>query len=358
MKILILTPYPLSYAPSQRFRFEHFLKCMEEKNMTYDFQSFISIKGWEILYQKGKTIDKALSVINGYLRRITLLYRLSAYSHIWLHRELTPFGPPVFEWLIAKVFHKKIIYDFDDAIWMADQEKESLPWRILKWRSKVASISGWSWKVAAGNEYLASYARQYCPNVSVFPTVVNTTMHSPKPKTQNPKPGKLTIGWTGSHSTLFYLNNLFPVLKTLEQLHDFNFLVIANKNPELPLRNFQFIRWNKDTEIEDLCHMDIGIMPLEDTEWAKGKCGFKLIQYLAIGIPAVASPVGVNDRIVLEGETGYLANSPETWIQSLEALLTNDELRNEMGRKGREHIVKNYSVKSQEEHFLHLFRDE
>lgn len=357
MKILFLAPYPLQSAPSQRFRFEFFHKFMEEKGMAYDFQSFLSIKGWKVLYEKGRTIDKALAVAGGFLRRMSLLFYLQRYSHIFIHRELTPFGPPVFEWLIGRVFQKKIIYDFDDAIWMPDQVTENPAWKILKWRSKVGSVCKWSWKVTAGNEYLADYARVHCSRVICFPTVVDTEIHQPDPTKKVSDQEKLTIGWTGSHSTLFYLNDIIPILQKLEQRHDFNFLVIANKNPQLPLQNFWYIPWNKETEIEDLSNMDIGIMPLEDTEWAKGKCGFKLIQYLAIGIPAVASPVGVNVQIIRDGETGYLADTQEKWLSSLELLLSNHALRKEIGKQGRREMIHHYSVASQKERFLGLFQD-
>lgn len=323
--------------------------------MSYDFQSFISIKGWEILYQKGKTIDKAFSVIQGYLRRIALLFRVKSYDFVLIHRELTPFGPPIFEWIIAKVLRKKIIYDYDDAIWLADQESENPLWKILKWRSKVASICRWSWKVTAGNQYLAQYARKQCQNVVILPTVVDTNTHHASFLETKPDAQKITIGWTGSHSTLFYLNDVIPVLQELEQSYDFEFLVIANKDPHISLTHFRFIPWNKHTEIEDLSKIDIGIMPLEDTEWAKGKCGFKLIQYLAIGIPAVANDVGVNNQLILEEETGFLADSHEKWLQSLKKLLTHKDLRKQMGSRGRDLIEKEFSVESQKEKFLSLF---
>ena len=363
MKILVLAPYPLHEAPSQRFRFELFLKFMEQNNVSWDFQSFLLADEWKILYKTGGIAGKVKSVLRGFLRRTSKLSQLGRYQFILIHRELTPFGPPIFEWIIAKVFRKKIIYDFDDAIWMPDQNRENPIWRWLKWRSKVKSICKWSWKVSTGNEYLANYARQYNDQVVVLPTVVDTKIHQPpNAKGQKPKAipkafgsQKPTIGWTGSHSTLFYLDEITPILQDLEKEMDFEFLVIANKNPELPLKNFRFIPWNKTTEIEDLCQMNIGIMPLEDTEWSKGKCGFKLIQYLALGIPAVASPVGVNSDIVQEGVTGFLTNSPEEWKIHLKKLLEDKTLRNKLGYNGRKLIDVNFSVESQKEKFLELF---
>lgn len=356
MKILILAPYPLGKAPSQRFRFEHFFKFIEDRDTQWHFQPFVSAKGWNILYKKGNNISKLSIIVRGFARRVLLLFKLRKYNFIFIHRELTPFGPPIFEWIIAKVFRKKIIYDFDDAIWLPDPNGENWLWKTLKWRSKVASICKWSWKVSVGNEYLADFARQYCNQVEIFPTIVDTGVHSPNAQApKHPITRSPTIGWTGSHSTLFYLNELLPVLQELGNGIEFEFLVIANKNPELPLKGFRFLPWNKETEIEDLSQIDIGVMPLEDNEWAKGKCGFKLIQYLALGIPAVASPVGVNQEIVLDGKTGFLANSETEWKEKLLILLKDEKLRIELGQNGRRLIEEKFSVKSQENHFLGLF---
>ena len=356
MKILILIPYPPNEAPSQRFRFELFFKHLDTSQTTNETQSFISPQEWKALYAEKKVGSKFLSVFNGFLRRIIVLFKVSQYDFIFIHRELTPFGPPIFEWIIANVLKKKIIYDFDDAIWLPDQNKESSIWTWLKCRSKVASICKWSWKVSVGNEYLGDFARKYNENVVVVPTVVDTAVHYREISRPTGQVGRLIIGWTGSHSTLQYLDLLLPSLQQLEKEIDFEFRVIANKNPNLPLKNYSFIPWNKESEIEDLATLDIGVMPLPDDEWAKGKCGFKLIQYLALEIPAVASPVGVNTNIINHDKTSLLASTTEEWTESLKKLLLNPSSRAEMGKKGRALIEKNYSVQSQKDNFLGLFK--
>jgi len=421
VKILFLTPYPPDKAPSQRFRFELFIKeiagpatigsrgkwanseigkwgnseLRNESNessgsnrpdsnyLKIKSQSFLSEKGWKILYSKGNALQKIWAILMGFGRRKWMLLQASSYDYVFIHRELTPFGPPIFEWFLAKVLRKKIIYDFDDAIWMDDGHDNNPLWTWLKWRSKVASICKWSWKVSAGNEYLADFARQYCDQVVVMPTVVDTGRHTitlresqgdkrvpqgqkngpdamvrtgASVRTRDVNPDRsVRIGWTGSHSTLMYLDPILPVLQELQNEHDFQFVVIANKDPKLPLKNYQFIKWTEENEVSDLQQLDIGIMPLENTEWAKGKCGFKLIQYGAVGIPSVASPVGVNSEVLIDEKTGYLASTTQEWKTCLEKLLKDPELRSKMGQAAREHIVANYSVESQKEKFLSLF---
>lgn len=353
-RILILAPYPWNEAPSQRFRFELLSKNTEEKGLAFSFASFYSTKGWKRLYHSTHSIGKLWLLVVGFARRKLHLIKAINHDIILIHRELTPIGPPIFEWLIAKVLRKKIIFDYDDAIWMNDGHDGKLSW-ILKSRWKIRMICRWSWKVSAGNEFLADFARQYCDQVVVIPTVVDTNTHNRKIQESISGNNKLTIGWTGSHSTLFYLNEVLPILAELQKTIDFTFLVIANKNPELPLRNYRFVKWNKETEVDDLQQIDIGIMPLEDTAWARGKCGFKLIQYGAIGIPAVASPVGVNQEVIDDGHTGFLATLKETWNEKLLALLTDETLRLSMGLAARQKIEKEYAADSIKQKFVDLF---
>ncbi|XOV91916.1 MAG: glycosyltransferase [Bacteroidota bacterium] len=357
-KILFMVPYPPGKAPSQRFRFEHFLKFMEQNDSQCDFQPFVSVNDWDSLYSEMAKSSGFGILLSGFLTRIKGLFNLKMYDIIFIHRELTPIGPPIFEWIIAKILKKKIIYDFDDAIWLPDQNKESTIWRWLKWRSKVTSICKWSWKVSVGNEYLAEYARRYNDEVIIMPTVVDTEIHKPLTPLHPPSMGdKVVIGWTGSHSTLQYLNKILPALQQFEKSVDFEFRVIANKDPQLTLKNYSFIKWNKESEIEDLNTFDIGVMPLPNDEWSKGKCGFKLIQYLALEIPAVASPVGVNKEIISHRKNGFLANSHQEWMDGLTKLIQDKTMRKAFGKLGRNLILRNYSAESQKGTFLSLFND-
>lgn len=356
MKILFLTPYPIHQAPSQRYRFEQFFPLLDQKNIQWRVASFLTESGWKVLYKTNNPVVKILLVILGFFRRIYHLNLCLNYDVIFIHRELSPSGPPLFEWIIAKILRKKIIYDFDDAIWLNDGHDANTLWTWLKWRSKTAAICSWSWKVSAGNEFLATFASNYCNQVVINPTVVNTAIHQKiKSVAGHLRP---VIGWTGSHSTLFYLDEVVPVLQSLEKEIDFEFLVIANKNPQLPLQHFTFVPWNESTEIQDLSQIDIGIMPLENTEWAKGKCGFKLIQYGAMGIASVASPVGTNKQVVINGETGLFASSHEEWKTTLKTLILAPAIREKMGSAARRHIESHYAVAANQEKWLKMFDEQ
>ena len=357
MKILFLVPYPLQEAPSQRFRFEQYFKMLENKGHQIQTQSFLSAKDWKLFFQSGQLVKKAWALISGYLKRIYALALATRFDFIFIHRETTPLGPPVFEWIIAKILRKKIIYDFDDAIWLTDRVNEPALLRLLKWRSKVGSICRWSYKVSCGNRYLQEYALQFNPKSIVNPTTIDCeNMYAPKEQGSKEKSDKLVIGWTGSHSTLKYLKSLERVLQKLE--HEFNqitLLVIADQPPSLNLQRMEFIRWNAKTEIEDLSRIGIGIMPLPDDEWTKGKCGFKALQYMALEIPAVVSNVGVNIEIISHGVEGFLCSSEEEWLTSLRKLISNPDLRISLGKNGRKKVLACYSVTANSASFLSLF---
>ena len=166
---------------------------------------------------------------------------------------------------------------------------------------------------------------------------------------------KFVIGWTGSHSTTRYLNEIVEVLKKLEGKFNFELQVIADIAPDIELKSFRFIKWNKEHEINDLLAFNIGIMPLKDDPWAAGKCGFKALQYMALGIPALVSPVGVNTKIVDDGINGFICKTPEDWKNAIEKLIQDHALLMEMAQNTRKKIEENYSVKSNTANFLNLF---
>lgn len=358
MKVLFLIPHPLGVSPSQRFRFEQYFDELKAHGHRYSVQSFLNSGNWKSFFTPKNSHIKLFALFCGFAKRFGMLFTVSSYDVVFIHREAAPIGPPVIEWLLAKVLRKKIIYDFDDAIWITDRLAEPRIVRLLKWRHKVAAVCRWSYKVSCGNEYLCAFARQYNPRVIYNPTTVDCVhRHNPDlyPKQRNKK-NDIVIGWTGSHSTLKYLNALEAVLQDLElKFPELQILVIADRKPDLALRNLRFKPWSEKTEIPDLLAIDIGIMPLPDDEWANGKCGFKAIQYMALEVPAVASPVGVNTRIIDSGYDGILCSTDEEWMKALSMLIQDHDLRLKLGAEGRKKIAATFSVLANKDNFLKLF---
>lgn len=357
--VLFLFPYPLGHAPSQRFRFEQYFGMLQEEGYTLECQSFLSESGWHVLYTKGNLIRKIVSVSNGFIRRMKLFTGpLQRASFVFIHREVAPVGPPILEWLIARVFGKKIIYDFDDSIWLPNTSDENRLISRLKWHSKVKNLCRWSHVVSAGNRYLALFAEAFASRVVINPTTVDAHHRHTPGSAASSTSGVVTIGWTGTHSTLRYLEGLEPVLQQLESAFGdrVRFLIIANREPALSLRNLVFVPWAEEREIEDLRLIDIGIMPLVEDEWSKGKCGLKALQYMSLGIPTVASPVGVNTEIIRDGVCGFLCYDPECWRKTLSRLVEDSALRVKIGTAGRSRVLADYSTESNRSSFLSLFR--
>jgi glycosyltransferase involved in cell wall biosynthesis len=411
MKILIVCPYPFGKAPSQRFRFEQYLEYLDAE---FEIASFWKEDEWPGIYRDSGLIAKIFQTARAFFRRFILAFTLSKYQKVFIHREATPIGPPWFEWLLAKVFRIPFVFDFDDAIWLPNSSEANAKMvQRFKNHGKTAKICGWAKTVTVGNDFLANYASQFATDVRIIPTTIDTenhhnpalllessrkdsptekdphnrppSSHRPSPNTQYPVTERRfpsgaegsrgtipntqypipntkqpTIGWTGSHSTLKQLTPLFPILEEIHKEEPFRFLLIADQPPAEMPRFVEFREWNKDNEIKDLSEMDIGIMPLYDSEWEKGKCGFKALQYMALEIPAVVSPVGVNAEIVQDQLQGYHAeNMPpdasKIWRDRLLTLLRDPALRQKMGKAGRKRVEDNYSVNSQKEAYREVF---
>lgn len=356
MSVAFWCPYPRGGAPSQRFRYEQYLPRLAEQGIAYEIYPFLDERTNRILYQPGRIPQKVLGIVGGFLRRWVHLFKARSADYVFIHREATPLGPPWAEWLLAKVLRKKIIYDFDDAIWLQDASSVNSVSTLLKWPKKVSAVCRWSYTVSAGNAYLANFAQQHTARVVVNPTTIDTHQHHHT--LQQQKTDRPVVGWTGSHSTLKYLEPLVPVFQQLERTYDLRLVVIANRPPDIKLSSLDFVPWNLATEIDDLLRVHIGLMPLPNDRWARGKCGFKALQYLALGIPALVSPVGVNTQIVEHGQEGYHCTTDEDWYHYLAKLLSDASLRVQMGQAGRQKVIDRYSVRANTENFLGLFSDQ
>ncbi len=352
-KILFLTPSPLGISPGQRFRFEHYLPMLKENGFEYNVRPFLSLNGRKQLYTKGNVLAKIFAILGGFWRRLGDMFLLHKYDYIYIHRWATTAGPPVFEWMIAKIFRKKIIYDFDDAIWV-NESAYNKKYLAVKFLGKVAKICKWSHKVSVGNAYLYEFAANHNGNTFIVPTVVNTEeVHNIMQKQQVAMPA---VGWTGSFSTLLYLDIIVPALQSLQTKVPFEFVVIADKDPKLPLKYYRFIKWNAETEVADLLNFHIGLMPLTDDEITRGKCGFKAIQYMSLGIATIVSPVGMNTTLITDGVDGFYATDKLGWEEKISLLLQDASLRKKLSDAARTKIEEHFSVASTKQIFISLFQ--
>ncbi len=356
-KILFIAAHRPGRSPSQRFRFEQYFEFIIRHGFEIDFSYLISDKDDSKFYGEGNYLTKFLVLLKSFLIRIKDIFIANNYDLIFIQREAFMTGTTFFE----KRFHKskaRIIFDFDDSIWLSNVSdgNKNLEW--LKDYSKTGKIIQLSDLIIAGNKYLADYAFNFNPNVKIIPTTIDTDYHIKKTEKQNEKKetGRVCIGWTGTSTTLKHFQLIIPALVKIKEKYGdkIEFKVIADKFFSNSLLEIKTTQWRKETEIKDLIEIDIGIMPLPDNDWSRGKCGFKGLQYMALEIPTVMSPVGVNNEIIKEGVNGFLAATEDDWCEKIGRLIDSGDLRNKIGKEARKTVIEKYSVESQKNIFLQL----
>ncbi len=342
-------------SPGQRFRCEQYLPALREAGFEIRWHALLNEKDDRLFYSKGRYAAKAFLLIRSFFSRLKALRSVRKGDIAFVYREAFMLGNTFFEQRLKRR-GAKLVFDFDDAIWLMEVSEGNRSLAFLKRPGKTADICRLSDRVITGNDYLAAYARSYAKQVEVIPTSIDTEYHRPLPLAS--RDDRVCIGWTGSESTVKHFEMLLPVLRKLKDKYGerISFKLISNSRESYPEIGLESTAWSREREVEELAGIDIGIMPLPDDEWSRGKCGFKLLQYMAVGKPVVASPVGVNSRIVDEGVNGFLAAGEEEWIEKLSLLIEDAERREKMGARGREKIKRDYSMQGLKERYVSLFR--
>lgn len=348
-RILFVAAHRPDRSPSQRFRFEQYLSFLKENGFDYDFSWLISEKDDSRFYSPGNLRTKVMILLRSWWKRKKDAWRASDYDIVFVQREAFMTGSTRFE----KKFTKsgaKLVFDFDDAIWNLDTSDANKKFEWLKNPGKTAEIISMSHLVIAGNQYLANYAKRHNKNVVIIPTTIDTNEYRRDGDLSDraePRVDKaICIGWSGSLTTIKHFEFAVPFLREIKKKYGdrVSIKVIGDStylNEELGVRG---IAWKKEDEVIELSSFDIGIMPLPDDEWAKGKCGLKGLQYMALGIPTIMSPVGVNTEIIRDGENGMLASTTEEWVSKLDQLISSAELRRSIGTAAIKSVKDSYSV--------------
>lgn len=344
MRVLALMPSLYDTSPGQRYRLEQWEPLLRERGVEITYEPFESPELHDVVYESGQLGQKLKLVSQAIRRRSSVLTKIKDFDVVYIFREAALLGPPVFErWISQK--HIPIVFDFDDAIFVSYKSPSNGYLSYLKFAGKTKTICRLAAHVMVGNPYLASYARQVNKNVTVIPTTIDTEKYRAPNKIESE--GPITIGWTGSHSTVQHLDTLRSALQKLALRQSIRLRVIGTPAYQIEGLEVDARKWRSHTELEDLSAIDIGVMPLPDDNWSKGKCGLKALQFMALGIPTVCSPVGVNTDIIHDNVNGLIASSEEEWIEKLGLLVRSRELRERLGRQGRQTVEQNYSAKAQ-----------
>jgi glycosyltransferase involved in cell wall biosynthesis len=340
VRVLAWVPQPFDTSPGQRFRIEQWDPHLRARGIDITYSPFASPELTTLLSLPGHVGAKALGVLRALTRRVAESRAAAKYDLLYVFREGALAGPALAERLVLRS-GLPMVFDFDDAVWIRYVSPSNSYLSYLRCPGKTATLSRLARHVLAGNDYLKSYAERFNSSVSVVPTTVDTKRFAPPAARPGQRP---VIGWTGSFSTSRYLQLIKPALERLRRSHDFRFVVVGGAGFHAEGVDVEDRPWRSATEVQDLLDFNIGVMPLPDTEWERGKCGFKALVYMALGISAVASPVGVNSEIVQHGVNGLLASSPEEWESALGRLLADAELRRRLGQAGRATVESRYAT--------------
>ncbi len=354
-KILFIASHRPDRSPAQRFRFEQYLAFLKKNGFDYDFSYLITAEDDKIFYSPGNLHNKLLIFFKSAMRRFRDVWNAAQYDIIFVQREAFMTGSSFFEKRFASS-KAQLVYDFDDAIWNHDVSDANKKFGWLKDPAKTGKIIGLSDLVIAGNQYLSDYASGFNKNVMIIPTTIDTDGYRPAPEVVQ-STNKIIIGWSGSITTIRHFELALPFLRKLREKYGerLEFKVIGDGNYRNSELGIEGIPWKMEDEIKELTSFDVGIMPIPDDDWSKGKCGLKGLQYMALEVATVMSPVGVNSAIIREGENGFLASTTAEWVDRISRLIDDADLRTRLGKAARKTVIENYSVHSQQKVYLNAF---
>ena len=359
IKVAALTSGQLD--PAARFRVRQHIKPLKKLGIqvqeyipNIDKNQFVPHFAQGMKYQKplrammlgAKLLSRFPGVLGSWTNQVT-----------WVQRELIP-GRCTLEPFLKK----PLVFDVDDAIWLASasdySNQRAYAGRVL---CSIQSIARCADIIIAGNHYLADWFADYGAEVRIIPTAIDTERFRPKLTSSEQNSAQFVIGWTGSAGNLSYLQALESSLKEfLNQFSDSELLVIADRHPSfssLPSEKVRYIPWSPQTEVTAVQQMDIGLMPLPNNEWTKGKCSFKMLQYMACSIPVIVSPVGMNAEVLDLGNIGIAATTESDWYDALVLFYKDRKLSYEYGKQGRIIIEQNFSQKIVMEKLVKVFQD-
>lgn len=349
MRVLILPRYgPLG--ASSRVRMYQYLPHLRAAGIEVEVSPLFGDDYVRALYERRRAWG---DIVGGYARRIATQLSGGDFDVLWVEKEILPWLPTCAERVRGR---HAVVVDFDDAVFHRyDLHRSVLVRRLLGRR--IDRVMQKADMVTAGNAYLAAHATAAgCRRVEQIPTVVDIDRY-PAPLRAMRETGQVVIGWIGSPATAHYLRPLAPVVEHLVQERGVDAVAVGARPDQVQGTPFRSVPWSEATEAELLATFDIGIMPLLDAPWERGKCGYKLIQYMACGIPVVASPVGVNTDIVVPGQNGWLAADEAQWGAALRGLVDDPQARFSMGAAGRALAAEWFSLQAQAPRVVELLKD-
>lgn len=362
MKVLAFASYPVQ-AAATRYRLHQFVGPLSDRGIAVTIRPFIDSKLFESLYDRRALPGTAVGLVKAGLFRLSDVFAARKADVILIQREAMIYGPPVIEWLSTRLGGPPMVLDLDDATYVpyTSPTYGSLG-KVFKWFSKTDDLIRWAQIVTCGNRAIAEYVSSKGTKARLLPTVVDTEVFRPLPK-KDRGTSKLVLGWVGTHSTFPYLESIFPVLQELARNYRFQLKIVGSGRKEIsiPGVDVENLEWKLDREVRDFQSFDIGLYPivtqLYADAWAAGKSGFKAIQYMAVGIPYVATPIGAIAEIGEVGTTHFCASTNDEWRNALTMLMTDLGRCEMMGAAGRGHAIERFGLAAQADKLAAALRE-
>jgi glycosyltransferase involved in cell wall biosynthesis len=361
MNVLALASYPVE-AAATRYRLEQFAGPLARRGITLTIHPFLDSKLFQQFYQRNALPGTVIGLVKSGLLRLRDVLATNKADVILIQREAMTYGPPLIEWLVARVFKRPMVLDLDDATYVSyTSPTYGRAGRALKWFSKTDNLIRWAAIVTCGNRAIAEYVSSLGATARIIPTVVDTEIFRPAERAA--AAGPIVLGWIGTHSTFPYLESIFPVLEQLAKTLQFRLKVVGAGREviSIPGVEIENVPWKLEREVEDFQSLEIGLYPIDaalySEKWAAGKSGFKAIQYMAVGIPYVATPVGGSAEIGEVGTTHFFASTGDEWRDALKELIVDSDKRKWMGAAGRRHVVAHYGLSAQADKLAEALRE-
>jgi glycosyltransferase involved in cell wall biosynthesis len=347
--MLILCPYPEGVAAGQRLKYEQYFDDWRALGFDLTVSPYMDMAMWNRAYAPGHYLAKALGLLRGHIRRLRDLFRIHRYDLVYVFMWVTPMGTSVFE-RIVRGRARALVYDVEDNVLVGQNlPKDHNPnhWaKLLKGAGKARFLIRRADHVITSSPFLNDTCLEM--NEKKACTYISSSVDTDRFLPANAYEGSenVTVGWTGTHSTRIFLDLLRTVFQRLAERVKFRLKVIGNFDYELPGVDLEVVRWSAEREVADLQTFDIGVYPLAIEDWVFGKSGLKAIQYMAFGLPTVATEVGTTPRLIRDGENGLLVKTEEEWLEALERLVSDPALRRTLGEAARRDAVEKYSTRA------------
>jgi len=335
IRVLALASYPVESA-SSRYRITQFIEPLARRGIDVTFSPFLDAALFADLYRPGRLLLRGPRLLLAMLRRVAAIFQAARADVVFVQREAMLFGPPLIEWIAARLLRRRMILDLDDATWLPFRSPVYGPLAaLLKGKSKTERLLRWATVVTCGNANIAADVRSRGVEAVLVPSAVDLRVFHPR-ETIHDVP---VIGWMGTHTTYPFLERLRPVFDRLAREHRFELTIIGSGRAGVDTR-----AWSQQTEAEEFRSFDIGVYPLTDDAWNARKSALKAVQYMASGVPFVMSPVGICATLGLREQTHLLAVTDEEWLMALRRLLADAGLRTRMGQAGRRFAEEHHAL--------------